>query len=95
MTEPARLRTQFGDITVKYTESLTEKSHRLHTAARQAAQDALREASAATMTLQARWAALAALETLDAGIREQARQMAAELITRSDTVRAILGRLGL
>ena len=89
MTEPAKLRT-----VEPMPETLVEKSARLHEAARQAGRDALSEASAATMTLQASWAALSALETLDPGIREQARQLADELLKRSDTVRAILGRLG-
>lgn len=89
MTEPLKLH-----VHELVAESLPEKSARLHDAARQAAQDALREALAATMALQADWAALSALETLAPGVREQARQMAAELLTRSDTVRAILGRAG-
>jgi hypothetical protein len=88
MTEPLKLHTVDA-----VTESLPEKSARLHDAARQAAQDALREAVGSTDTLQASWAALSALETLDAGIREQARQMADELHRRSWTLRAILGRL--
>jgi len=89
MTEPAKLHT-----VPQVAESLVDRSRRLNAEATEAARRALGEALATTEALQTEWAALASLTTLDGGLREEARQMAAELSNRAVRVTAILRRLG-
>lgn len=89
MNEPAALR----PVTTP-PETLAARSARLQQEAQALAAEALRVALDRTEALQTDFAALASLNALAPGLREEARQMAKELRTRGDNVRVIINRLG-